>query len=305
MICAEPTCDRPTHAKGLCKAHYSAWYRNQNRDKIDAYNRARRAPRIDAECPTCGEQFKAKRVQTYCSDRCERIMSKRRCAERNKVETTCSWCGETYLAVFHQRRDREHQRRYCSPQCQAEGKVWYLRKALICPLPLVSCLTCHQIFVARVRCPRCKPCAPRIRVEYKPDGPCCDLRTKPRTRRWYMGHCRDCGVEFTTDQPAQTYCSPICTKRDHHSRRRRRKHDAHVEDVHRLKVYDRDDWTCRLCGKPVDRDAEVPEHLAPTLDHIVPLALGGDHSYANVQCAHFICNARKSATCEGQLHFAA
>jgi 5-methylcytosine-specific restriction endonuclease McrA len=63
--------------------------------------------------------------------------------------------------------------------------------------------------------------------------------------------------------------------------------------VFRRKVFERDGWTCRLCSKPVERDAQVPAYLAPTLDHILPLALGGLHEYSNVQCAHFICNSRK------------
>jgi 5-methylcytosine-specific restriction endonuclease McrA len=29
-------------------------------------------------------------------------------------------------------------------------------------------------------------------------------------------------------------------------------------------------------------------------DHIVPLAQGGTHEPANVQCAHFLCNSIKS-----------
>ena len=41
-------------------------------------------------------------------------------------------------------------------------------------------------------------------------------------------------------------------------------------------------------------EALVPEPLAATLDHIVPLSCGGEHSEANVQLAHFLCNSTKS-----------
>jgi 5-methylcytosine-specific restriction endonuclease McrA len=40
-------------------------------------------------------------------------------------------------------------------------------------------------------------------------------------------------------------------------------------------------------------DSKVPDRLAPTIDHIVPLARGGTHEPSNVQSAHFICNALK------------
>jgi 5-methylcytosine-specific restriction endonuclease McrA len=38
----------------------------------------------------------------------------------------------------------------------------------------------------------------------------------------------------------------------------------------------------------------VPHPKAPTIDHIVPLAAGGDDIKANVQLAHFLCNSVKS-----------
>jgi 5-methylcytosine-specific restriction endonuclease McrA len=32
-----------------------------------------------------------------------------------------------------------------------------------------------------------------------------------------------------------------------------------------------------------------------SLDHVIPLSLGGDHSMANTQAAHLDCNTRKQA----------
>jgi 5-methylcytosine-specific restriction endonuclease McrA len=87
-------------------------------------------------------------------------------------------------------------------------------------------------------------------------------------------------------------------------RRDRRRVAQGAERIYRRKVYERDDWTCRLCLKPVDRDAVVPAPMAATLDHVVPLSLGGEHVYSNVQCAHFLCNSTKGANVV-QLRFAA
>lgn len=39
----------------------------------------------------------------------------------------------------------------------------------------------------------------------------------------------------------------------------------------------------------------MPDRLAPTLDHIIPLAAGGTHEPSNCQCAHFSCNSAKGA----------
>jgi 5-methylcytosine-specific restriction endonuclease McrA len=70
--------------------------------------------------------------------------------------------------------------------------------------------------------------------------------------------------------------------------RRARKLAAFVEVVDPMVVYDRDGGLCGLCGSSVDRE---DFHV----DHIVPFAAGGEHSYANTQLAHARCNRVKGA----------
>lgn len=74
----------------------------------------------------------------------------------------------------------------------------------------------------------------------------------------------------------------------HAAARRARLAGAFVEDVHPLVVLEAFDGTCGICGEDVDP-------LNFEVDHIVPLALGGEHSYANTQPAHGECNRRKGA----------
>jgi 5-methylcytosine-specific restriction endonuclease McrA len=47
------------------------------------------------------------------------------------------------------------------------------------------------------------------------------------------------------------------------------------------------DGRCSLCWEPVHPDDA-------SMDHLIPLAKGGDHTYNNVQFAHPTCNAQKS-----------
>ena len=63
--------------------------------------------------------------------------------------------------------------------------------------------------------------------------------------------------------------------------------------VSRHRVFERDKWTCQLCGKRVNRKATAPHPHAPTLDHVIPLSEGGEHTETNAQLAHFRCNTRK------------
>lgn len=61
-----------------------------------------------------------------------------------------------------------------------------------------------------------------------------------------------------------------------------------VEHVVRSVVWDRDGGLCYLCGLLADPDNW---HL----DHKVPVAAGGAHSYANVAVTHPACNLKKGA----------
>lgn len=77
--------------------------------------------------------------------------------------------------------------------------------------------------------------------------------------------------------------------------RRMREKAATAERFDPLEVFDRDGWVCGLCSLPVDPDRAWPDPMSPSLDHVVPLSAGGEHSRANTQLAHWLCNVRKGA----------
>lgn len=49
-------------------------------------------------------------------------------------------------------------------------------------------------------------------------------------------------------------------------------------------------WTCVICKMQIDRSLAWPDPNAVTIEHIIPLALGGDDTKENVAPAHFRCN---------------
>ncbi|MFC8547296.1 HNH endonuclease [Streptomyces sp. NPDC057273] len=102
-----------------------------------------------------------------------------------------------------------------------------------------------------------------------------------------------CSTCFVTDNPRDQNCSPRCGRRASKDKRRALERNAFVAPVNRTEVYERDRWTCQLCHEPVARAEVVPHPQAPTIDHVIPLAKGGTHEPANVQCAHFMCNSIK------------
>ena len=55
----------------------------------------------------------------------------------------------------------------------------------------------------------------------------------------------------------------------------------------RIKVFERDEYKCRYCGKQLTR-------FTATLDHVTPVAEGGDNSFENLVTACLDCNSRKN-----------
>lgn len=80
-------------------------------------------------------------------------------------------------------------------------------------------------------------------------------------------------------------------------RRRARQANATIEHFTSTQVFDRDNWTCQHCQQPVHTYKDSRYHAdRATLDHIKPLAKGGEHSLTNTQCLCHHCNGTKGAT---------
>lgn len=77
--------------------------------------------------------------------------------------------------------------------------------------------------------------------------------------------------------------------------RRARKAGARVEAFKPLEVFERDSWICGICTEPVDRTLAYPDPMSVSLDHVVPLVHGGEHSRANTRCSHLTCNVKRGA----------
>lgn len=122
-----------------------------------------------------------------------------------------------------------------------------------------------------------------------------------RTKRW-PAECTSCHVEFQANGQTWLYCSAACRKRDEraaHLRRgevrRARLADVLVEDFSRVEIFNRDNWVCGICAGVIDRTLQWPNQMSVSLDHVVPIARGGEHSRANTQASHLFCNISKGA----------
>lgn len=232
-------------------------------------------------CSECGAPLIGRGPKALtCSTACRWRRADRRKSGRNVKP--CAWCGKSFGSMPVKKRTT------CSHACTVNLK----RTGSASPLPWAEC-SCGKWYIARNNLRSCGaflcryPNYPHVRFGTPVDATCqqCDSSfTYPaggRPRRY-------CSDECAANTP-----TAIATRKRSKRRRRARKRNAICERYDAHAIHERDQWTCKLCGKRVKRNAVVPHPLAPTIDHVVPLAQGGDDTPANVQCAHFQCNSLK------------
>lgn len=184
--------------------------------------------------------------------------------------------------------------KYCCVDCKRIGQG-VKRKPLH-----GSCEVCGNAFVGNANRRRCTNCQSRSRRRYESCGYC----RKP----------------FVGSSSGQTYCSLNCAKaarillppeekkarlqqqwrRSNHVRRARIR-NSKVELFKSEDIFERDGYQCQMCGKKTNPKLRDHNHdLYPTIDHIIPLSKGGEHSRLNTQCLCRKCNMAKRDVSAGQ-----
>jgi len=124
--------------------------------------------------------------------------------------------------------------------------------------------------------------------------------------------CKECGSTFTTEcgNTRSVFCCQLCSdrykRRKEHACARHKAYMKHqrkcreeqlrkafVEDVDYNMVFKRDKGVCQICGLPVHPIKNIDSNWDGTIDHVVPLSIGGKHAVSNCQLAHRICNSLK------------
>lgn len=85
---------------------------------------------------------------------------------------------------------------------------------------------------------------------------------------------------------------PEASRKDSH-RRRTALYGGVVEKFLDTEIFERDDYICQLCCEPIDPFLGWPDPLSASLDHVIPISRGGNHTRDNAQTAHLRCNLVK------------
>ena len=106
---------------------------------------------------------------------------------------------------------------------------------------------------------------------------------------------KSCGQRYRLNRSPEL-SAQLLRERNRRKNQRRRGRKVLTDGVTDAVIFERDEWACLLCSLPLDREAHYLDRNAPTIDHIVPLSLGGDDTAANKQAAHRGCNSAKGGS---------
>jgi 5-methylcytosine-specific restriction endonuclease McrA len=293
IICGAPV---PAHRSKLCGSieckKSNAARLDEERRRRNGVAKMRRKRRRFKICVACGNRFQMKRAhQVACSIGCGRTIGgdylrnmnslrqkpERPGAMRRVWFKECDVCKIQFFA-------RRPESRRCSPACNHRATIERLRvrrgfatvgKEIRGYRKTVNDAMTYGLLPVSIDIGEC--------VRW----------TSSRSYRVWFPQCQGCGETYASQTPRSIYCSQ-CNKhrtRDHRQAVRR----SGQTIIPRI-VHERDVWHCQMCGRATpERLRGTTNSRAPVVDHRVPIAIGGAHTYDNVQTACWKCNARKGA----------
>jgi len=259
----------------------------------------------DRACVICGKSFKPKNSTQQC---CCTVCANIKTHETLKKYNHCVVCGKPFW------KPNAHRFKYCSAECrQLDFQRQHPKKEK--PEPTIftrECGWCGQFFTTTNQNKKycCKECSHAGYLKLKRDQWAEEY--VPRTII-----CKECGSEFTTecgDKHSVFCCQSCADKYERNLEHQTERHKAYMREAKKKReqqlikqfvspvsydaLFERDQGICQICGMRVHPDKHCDSNWSGTIDHIIPLSIGGEHSMSNCQLAHRICNSLKGRTDE-------
>ena len=193
------------------------------------------------------------------------------------MKRTCAGCDREITPGPRER----NRRKWCSESCRVRAhrtRTGYTAYSPRCAVGFAECIECGATFTVRraIREGETLTC---------PADRCQKARAARVAKEWQQAYRSTHGKSYTSRYSDK--------RRTYGKARRARMAGVPTESFSDDEIYERDDWTCQLCGRPVDPTLRWPHPMYKSLDHRVPISRGGSHTRDNVQLAHLSCNSRK------------
>lgn len=224
-------------------------------------------------CEFCGTPLTARQKRCCGAPACKKAQLRantrawRTAGNVEKQETrTCNHCGGSFTTLA--RSDTGLCSRACVTAYNIASGAMH-RASEAARVIEHRCSSCGENFMGASRATTCS----RLCAYVLAHG-------DRSTVHWH--NCKTCGKRYSAREEHRSHCSAYCK-----SIRKVpwRQHASHI--------YERDDWTCQLCMKPMSKLWDAHDPLAPTLDHIVPQSHGGGDDPSNLRAAHAYCNSAR------------
>lgn len=292
-----------------CRKSWQSEYHKARRARgIFAHGKAPKRLSPPTPCLQCGTPTKRPR---YCSTRCSGIAVDRRkgvisWSERYPdaepaQQKTCVICQ----AAFTRRSKGRDSGQCCSRSCGFE-----LRKRMeLAPPPTPSWVIERAVYrrwskryATKARANQREADRLLRRARSKLLNAITSFIINPQRQ------CVECSAPIGSSQAMRVYCSTCshakakANKRASKAARRAKERSPAAEVFDPFEIFERDGWRCHMCKcSTPKRYRGTYKDNAPELDHILPLALGGEHTRLNTACSCRKCNGNKGAKALGQM----
>lgn len=252
---------------------------------------------VEVTCSACGERFSYKdgrrgRPRKYC-DGCRRIDSRpsryvKKPPRPPVVGPACQERQGTHAGYYRHARAEEPPCELCrraelTYQAARRGggstRVgWGRNRHRLEPPPTADCKFCGEQFTPKRRSdperPWTETCSKSCSSKLALAAGRHIFQTSPRYGKWTPGGDPNVG-------------------RRRWQARRALLLNVESEPYTLAEVAERDGYRCGICRRKVRMDLRWPDPRSASVDHIVPLSLGGEDLKSNTQLAHLRCNLSK------------
>lgn len=232
---------------------------------------------------------------------------------KQRIQSKCKDCKRLKDRKYSQQKVKDGRNKTTCSNYQKNNKYKLQKKAL--DKRLASNLKCS---IGYIECRNCGCFEIRKYNRSLTRGNLCEkCRSHELYKNWHSDnidktrYCKWCGDKYQMEYN-ESFCSDKCRgnqKRKYdkrigatrtHAQRAKKYGGVAKYNIKAIKVFERDNWKCKICGCKVQKE-NIYNDNAAELDHIVPLSIGGHHTYSNIQTSCRKCNLKKSNTFNGQL----